>query len=240
MKRILKITAALMSLCMIFSACSKDDSGNSGEAAGESTVSESQSVTTPDDELSVEDITVYTGKEVENEEDLAIFKFNCTVPEGYKTVVDGAEGKNYVSENGSSIIVKAQNYKEEFQELAVFADSGCASIKINNSFYQADTDFSDPVNTTVAGFDAIRYDYKVTAYIYMYEVDENGEFVFDEEGNAVPTGEKEIYGEYVNRVYYFYSDEDAFYIICESPKAVADEEAKIFDEFISSVSITKK
>ena len=176
---------------------------------------------------------------VENEADLAIYKFNSTLPDGYETKIDNSEGKMYASPNGS-IIVKAQNYKEEFQELSVFADQGCASIKLNNMMYQADTNFSDPQNTTVAGFDAIRYDYTVTAYIYEYETDSAGAQVTGDDGNPIITDQKDVLGEYVNRVYYFYSDEDVFYVICESRKENSEAAAKEFDEFISGVTITKK
>ena len=160
-------------------------------------------------------------------------------PEDTVSKIDNSEGKMYASPNGS-IIVKAQNYKEEFQELSVFADQGCASIKLNNMMYQADTNFSDPQNTTVAGFDAIRYDYTVTAYIYEYETDSAGAQVTGDDGNPIITDQKDVLGEYVNRVYYFYSDEDVFYVICESRKENSEAAAKEFDEFISGVTITKK
>ncbi|MBP0956654.1 MAG: hypothetical protein J5997_04725 [Oscillospiraceae bacterium] len=240
MDKIRKPFAAAAAVCLIMTGCGK--SGN--EEVTETTTAakpDFSTVTTEGFDLGDEEetVSIYTGKEVENEEDLAIFKLNCTAPEGYETVIDNAEGKQFVSPLGG-IVVKAQNYKEEFQDLEVFADSGCASIKVNNMLYQADTEFSEPIKTTVAGFDAIRYDYTVTSYIFPPVTDENGEYVMDENGQYVLSEEKEINGEYVDRVYYFYSDEDVFYIICEANKENAEAAQAGFDEFIESVTISKK
>lgn len=235
--KIKNILAIVFSVCMLFTACGKSSDGANIETSVTSAQSgDAFNVDMGDDDLAE---TIYTGKTVENEADLAIFKFNATLPAGYETVIDSKDGKQYASPNGS-IIVKAQNFKEEFQELEVFADQGCAGIKLNNMLYQADTFFSEPVKTTVAGFDAIRYDYTITAYVFKYEVDANGEYILDDDGNPIITDEKEVFGEYVNRVYYFYSDEDVFYIICESPKDSAEAASKEFDEFINSITITKK
>ena len=242
MIKIKKALAGAAALCLLMTGCGK---------SGKNEVTETTAAAKPDfsitaaaseeADLSDEEDTfsIYTGKEVENEEDLAIFKFNCTLPEGYEAVIDDKTGKQYVSPLGG-IIVKAQNYKEEFQSLETFADSGCASIKISNMLYQSDTEFSEPIKTTVAGFEAIRYDYTVTSYIFPPVTDDKGEYVIDEEGKYVLSEEKELYGEYVNRVYYFYSDEDAFYIICESKKEDSSSAQASFDEFIDSITITKK
>ena len=241
MDKMKKALAAAAAVCLILTGCGK---------GGEEEVTETTTVAKPDFSTASsensdyftddgETISIYTGKAVENEEDLAIFKFNCTLPDGYETVIDNAEGKQFSSPIGG-IIVKAQNYKEEFQSLEVFADSGCASIRVNNMLYQADTEFSEPIKTTVAGFDAIRYDYTVTSYIFPPVTDENGEYVVDENGEYVLSENKEIHGEYVDRVYYFYSDEDVFYIICEAKKESAEAAQADFDKFIESVSISKK
>ncbi|MCI7767492.1 MAG: hypothetical protein MSJ26_05870 [Oscillospiraceae bacterium] len=242
MDKMKKALAAIAAVCLLMTGCGKKSPEQTEETTSAAkpdfstaAAEETEIFDTEEDES----ISIYTGREVENEEDLAIFKFNCTPPEGFETAIDDKTGKQYVSPNGG-IIVKAQNYKEEFQSLEVFADSGCASIKVSNMLYQSDTDFSEPIKTTVAGFDAIRYDYTVTSYIFPPVTDENGEYVLDEDGKYVLSEEKELYGEFVNRVYYFYSDEDAFYIICEAPKDSADAVQESFDQFIDSVTITKK
>lgn len=234
-----KTLAAAAAVSLILTGC-----GNSGNAEVSetttaakpdfSTAAETEATAEGDDET----VSIYTGKEVENEADLAIYKLSCTPPEGFETVADGSEGKQYSSPYGG-IVVKAQNYKEEFQDLDVFADSGCASIKVNNMLYQADTEFSDPIKTTVAGFDAIRYDYTVTSYIFPPVTDADGGYVTGDDGNYVLSEDKEVNGVYVDRVYYFYSDEDVFYIICEAKEDSAEEAAAAFDQFIESVSISK-
>lgn len=234
-----KAMAAAAAACLILTGCGKN---STAEETSETTAAKpdfsSAAETEAIDGDNGETVSIYTGKEVENEADLAIFKFNCTPPEGFETAIDNSEGKQYTSPYGG-IIVKAQNYKDEFQALDVFADSGCASIKINNMLYQADTEFSDPIKTTVAGFDAIRYDYTVTAYIFPPVTDADGGYVTGDDGNYVLSEDKEVNGVYVDRVYYFYSDEDVFYIICEASEDSAEEAAVAFDSFIESVSISK-
>ena len=216
-----KIIAAVFALGILMTGCGKQETGDQivTTAATPAFSVTSAGETLADAEADPEDtVSIYTGKTVENEADLALYKFNSTLPDGYETKIDNSEGKMYASPNGS-IIVKAQN---------------------NNMMYQADTNFSNPQNTTVAGFDAIRYDYTVTAYIYEYETDSAGAQVTGDDGNPIITDQKDVLGEYVNRVYYFYSDEDVFYVICESRKENSEAAAKEFDEFISGVTITKK
>lgn len=234
-----KALAAAAAVCLILTGCGKngDDTETSETTAAKPDFSLA-SETEATDEDDGETVSIYTGKAVENEADLAIYKLTCTPPEGFETSIDNSEGKQYTSPYGG-IIVKAQNYKEEFQDLDVFADSGCASIKVSNMLYQADTEFSDPIKTTVAGFDAIRYDYTVTSYIFPPVTDADGGYVTGDDGNYVLSEDKEVNGVYVDRIYYFYSDEDVFYIMCEATEDSAEEAAAAFDQFIESVSISK-
>ena len=233
-----KAFAAAAAVCLILTGCGKNSEGTetSETTAAKPDFSTAETEAIAEDDA--ETVSIYTGKAVENEADLAIYKLSCTPPEGFETIADGADGKQYSSPYGG-IVVKAQNYKEEFQDLDVFADSGCASIKVNNMLYQSDTEFSDPIKTTVAGFDAIRYDYTVTSYIFPPVTDADGGYVTGDDGNYVLSEDKEVNGVFVDRVYYFYSDEDVFYIICESKEDSAEEAAAAFDQFIESVSISK-
>ena len=211
-----KAFAATAAVCLILTGCGKNSEGTetSETTAAKPDFSTAETEAIAEDDA--ETVSIYTGKAVEN----------------------GADGKQYSSPYGG-IVVKAQNYKEEFQDLDVFADSGCASIKVNNMLYQADTEFSDPIKTTVAGFDAIRYDYTVTSYIFPPVTDADGGYVTGDDGNYVLSEDKEVNGVFVDRVYYFYSDEDVFYIICESKEDSAEEATAAFDQFIESVSISK-
>lgn len=227
--------AAVLSLSLLLTACSDNNSSeNNTDIVTSATTAPQQAVI--DDPFGEGSLSVYTGKEVANEDELAIFKISFDLPDGWEAAIDNAEGKQFLSEKGG-VVVKAQNFKEEFQDLAVFADQGCAGIKMNNMLFQADTDFSDPVNTTVAGFDAIRYDYTVTAYQFEFEVDEEGAQIIDENGDRIVKS-KNVIGEFSDRVYYFYSDEDVFYIICEASKENAVAAAADFDAIISSAKIS--
>lgn len=227
--------AAVLSLSLLFTACGNKNPEATPDIVTSATTAPQQAVI--DDPFGENDsISVYTGKEVENEEDLAIFKISFDLPAGWETSIDNAEGKQFLSEKGG-VVVKAQNFKEEFQDLAVFADQGCAGIKLNNMLFQADTEFSEPMNTTVAGFDAIRYDYTVTAYQFEFEVDEEGAQIIDENGDRIVKS-KNVIGEFSDRVYYFYSDEDVFYIICEASKENAGSAAADFDAIIASAKIS--
>ena len=238
------IAAAAAFLCML-TACSKTpDTGNTIET---SVTPLESAVTTetgapmqtgqPEYDEDEEPISIYTGKAVEDPADLAIHKFNCEIPEGYQVVVDSDEGKLYKSER-ASITIKAQNYKEEFMELPKFADQACANVKIGNMMTQADTVFSEPMETTVAGFDAIRYDYDVTAYIYLYETNADGSQKLGDDGNPIITDQKEVYGKFHDRIYFFYSDEDVFIVTMESPESEKDNVAAEFDKFLESITIT--
>ncbi|MDE6591468.1 MAG: hypothetical protein K2K57_00190 [Oscillospiraceae bacterium] len=228
--------AAVLSLSLLLTACGdKNNSDNNPDIVTSATTAPQQAVI--DDPFGTDDsVSVYTGREVENESDLAIFKISFDLPDGWETTIDNADGKQFLSEKGE-VVVKAQNFKEEFQDLAVFADQGCAGIKMNNMLFQADTEFSDPINTTVAGFDAIRYDYTVTAYEFEFELDEEGAQIINENGERIVKS-KNVIGVFSDRVYYFYSDEDVFYIICEASKENAVSAAADFDSIISSAKIS--
>ncbi|MCM1579415.1 MAG: hypothetical protein NC078_11515 [Ruminococcus sp.] len=229
-------SAAALLLTLSFTACKNKEPEETSPVETSVTTTPKQAVIEDPFGVSESSVSIYTGSEVANEEDLAIFKISFDLPDGWETSIDNSEGKQFLSENGE-VVVKAQNFKEEFQELAVFADQGCAGIKMNNMLFQADTEFSDPINTSVAGFDAIRYDYTVTAYIFEYELDDEGNPKTDENGDRIVTA-KNVYGEYVNRVYYFYSDEDVFYVICQAPKDKSEAAAPDFDSIIASAKIS--
>ena len=237
-----RIIAAAAAALMIFAGCSQNKP-NTPQQTTETSAAETamtpamtnHPVEDPGEEE--EEFSVYTGKVVENEADLAIFKISADCPEGFNVMQDDKEGKVWASEIGS-MSIKAQNYKEEFVELEKFADQGCAGIKVNNMMYQADTIFGEPQKTTVAGFDAIRYDYEIIAYEFLYETNADGSQKTDEDGKPILTDEKREVGRYSDRVYFFYSDEDVFYIITESPKDKKADADPVFDKFIESVKVS--
>ena len=184
-------------------------------------------VTTAPEETS-EEVTLATVTDVENEVDRAIYKTQITLPEGWHIVEDSKDGKFYAS-NLANLAIQAQNFgaDAELSPLETLADSAAASIVMQNMFYQADTDFGEPQETTVAGQPAIRYDYTVTAYI----------FDVDDEGNK--TGEKSVFAEYMDRLYVLYYGTDAYCLRFEVAKESYDLVADEFDQLVESFSIAE-
>ena len=160
----------------------------------------------------------------------AINKFKVDpLPANYQLAAKSQENQGMVFVNGvSKITVMAVNYKEDLQDLATYADSACAALKLNNMLYQSDTDFSEPQNTKIAGFDAITYDFTITQNDVEETVDENGK--------------KEVVSKtpiawYKSRIYFFYSDKDAYYALFETTKDDWDSTIGGFEEFMANVVI---
>lgn len=248
MKKYIAVAAAVL----MFTACNspKTPGGDSDESTVVIAESTSEETTVSSDVTVGDETTFYdpfldesytaptlgTGMTVENEEELSIFKFNCTIPDDFMILEDSPEGKYYLS-GDASIMIKSQNFKEQFLPIDKFSENAVANIVFGNMLYQCDTDVKDPVHTTVAGFDAVRYDYHITSYIYDYETDAEGNPVTDDKGDKVVKS-KDIYNEFDNRAYFFYSDEDMFYVIFETPSVTAEKNAPVFDAFIDSITIT--
>ena len=102
MTRIKKVIAASAAVFLLLTACGKNND-EPAETTKAPAAKPDFSSAAPEEAVPEETVSIYTGKAVENEEDLAIFKFNCTPPEGYETAIDSAEGKMYVSPNGGII-----------------------------------------------------------------------------------------------------------------------------------------
>lgn len=172
--------------------------------------------------------TFATVTDVENEADRAIYKASVTIPDGWALLQDTDMGKLYASSN-ASLKIQAANYgaDAELTDLDTMAEGAAASISISNMYYQADTDFGDPVHCTVAGQDAVRYDYTVTAYI----------FTVDDEGNK--TGEKEVAAVYKDRLYALYNGTDSYYLMFETGEADYERMSPVFDEMVESFTIAE-
>lgn len=166
-----------------------------------------------------------------NEGDVyAINKFKVDpLPANYQLAAKSQENQGMVFVNGvSKITVMAINYKEDLQDLATYADSACAALKLNNMLYQSDTDFSEPQNTKIAGFDAVTYDFTIT----QNEVEER----VNEKGNKEVVSKTPI-AWYKSRIYFFYSDKDAYYALFECQKDDWDSTIGGFEEFMANVTI---
>lgn len=168
---------------------------------------------------------------IENGDDYAINKINNKSPEnslpgGYKLFdfKEKDQGKFYLADK-SQIIIRAYNYKEDLQDMATWADSACANIKISNiMMYARDTEFKAPEDVKICGFDGIRYDDDMKAYTK-----------FDEDGNKLEEGSYMVKG----RNYFFYSEQDAYVIMFECMEKDWDEQVALFEEFIKDLEITK-
>lgn len=234
-----KLTAAVIALMTVTAAltgCGGSDTDavtESSQDGGSYTTADvqglldsaSETTTAPEE---TEEITFSTVTDVENEVDRAIYKAQITLPEGWSIVENSKDGKFYAS-NLANLSIQAQNFgaDAELSPLETLADSAAASIVMQNMFYQADTDFGEPQETTVAGVPAIRYDYTVTAYI----------FDVDDEGNK--TGSKSVFAEYQDRLYVLYYGTDAYCLRFETAKDSYELVSPQFDEMIESFSVAE-
>ncbi len=220
---LIKAIAASAALCLTISALSAcSDNNNNGESSVTTSAAED---TTSDTE---ESISVGTMRPVAEGDTYAINKFTVSeLPEGYRLASKSQENQGllFLSDK-SQVIVMAANYKEDLQPLEKFADSGCASIKFTNMISQSDTDFSEPEKTTVAGFDAIRYDYDITVNEFIKENE-------SDEGDGVKTP----VDWFKSRIYFFYSDKDAFYFTFTTNAEDWDETIGAFEEFTANIVI---
>lgn len=148
-------------------------------------------------------------------------------PGDYKLVnySETSQGKHFA--NGKSkIIIRAGNNMKDYPELSEWADSTSAGIVLSNiTNNAADTNFGDPVETKVCGFDAICYDFEMIQY--TFENDENGE-------------EKKVeVARYMGRNYYFYSKQDVYAIMFDTAKDDWEEQLPKFEEFIADLKVVK-
>ena len=221
--------------------------GKTPEPASQSSDSATVSVTeavqsqTSDESVTETDVvgtaTFASTTDVANEVDRAIYKAQVSVPDGWYLTTDSNEGKFYSSAHGT-LMIKAQNFGKdaELQPLDVFADSVAASIKMNNMFYQADTEFGEPQQMTVAGLPAVRYDYKVTAFVF---VNEDGTPISEPPADgSMNSKKKEIYGEYKDQLYVLYNGTDAYILLFESTADDYESAKADFDKLRDSFTIS--
>ncbi|MDE5577279.1 MAG: hypothetical protein K2J11_07825 [Oscillospiraceae bacterium] len=164
-------------------------------------------------------------------DEYAIDKINPKSPEdslkgGYKMSGYEKEAQGKLFANGKSkIVIRAYNYKEDLQDLAVWADQACAVMKVANITAACDTLYGEPENITFLGFDTVKYDYEVIQY----------EFVSGADGQE----EKSERGRYKGIAYYFYSNQDAYAIMFDTAEANWEEQSAAFYDFIADLEITE-
>lgn len=232
MKKYSKIIAAVCAAVIAVSAltgCS--DSGKSGGDTTEATLIQNNTATTVSTAETYApntDIVTET-RPLEEGDDYAINKINPKSPEGsfkggYTMSGYDEENQGKLYNNGKSkIVIRAYNYNEDLQDMATWADSACAIIKISNVLTaSSDTEFKEPENVKVCGFDGIKYDYDITTYN------------FNEDGTKA-----DVNAIYKARAYYFYSEQDAYAIQFDTTEADWEEQSAAFEEFVADLEITK-
>lgn len=241
-----RLTAAFCAAILaasLFTGCKSDSSENTSETSANESVTTTAPVSDSGDavitNVPVDDVTegeiITETRPIAEGDDYAINKINNktageTLPGGYvlREYAEEQQGKLYNNEK-SKIVIRAYNYIEDLQDMAIWADSACAMIVMSNSFnYGCDTEFGEPENTKVAGFDAIRYDYEII----------QNEFIENEENPAAAPEEKELY-RFKARVYYFYSEQDAYVIQFDTRKEDWEEQVALFEEFVADLEVTK-
>lgn len=238
-----KITAYICICCIFaisaaFSGCSSNDPGSadSGSSAqtqeAASNSDNSISVTgIGEDMIDEENNLVTETRPIAEGDQYAIDKINPRSPEGsfpgdYVLSDYRQESQGKLFANGKSkIVIRAYNYKEDLQDLAIWADQACAIMKISNITSACDTVYSEPENITYMGFDTIKYNYEIIQY----------EFVSGADGQE----EKQERGRYKGIAYYFYSDQDAYAIMFDTAEENWEEQSVAFEEFISDLEITE-
>lgn len=230
LKRTLAAAAAALTLCAALAGC-----GNKEDKSAETTIITEADTSAADGSGESTDIledtqTWATVTDVENEADRAIYKAQITdIPEGWSLVENSDMGKAYASPM-ATLFIQATNFgaDAELRTLPEFADSVAASIKMTNMFQQADTEFGEPSEVTVAGLPAIKYEYVVTSYIFDF--DENGQIISDS---------KKVYAEFIDHLYVLYNGTDAYALRFETPKENIENAKADFDKMLNSFVISE-
>ena len=230
-----KLTALICAFtaAVMLAGCNPSDAADGSDSSSQTSADAAaggNSAVTEIGEGLVEEINTETRPIAEGDE-YAIDKINPKSPEdslpgGYKMSGYEKEAQGKLFANGKSkIVIRAYNYKEDLQDLAVWADQACAIMRVANITSACDTLYSEPENITYLGFDTIKYDYEVIQY----------EFVSGADGQE----EKSERGRYKGIAYYFYSNQDAYAIMFDTAEANWEEQSAAFYDFIADLEITE-
>ena len=221
-KRIISGILAALCAAALMTGCSSQDGETDTTTASQADVT---SVPTEEAEDPFEVTTIAEG------DDYAINKISNKTegeefPGGYKLVNYSEEGQGkHFANGGSKVIIRAGNYADSFPDLATWAESTSAGIVISNiTNNAADTNFGDPVEAKICGFDAIYYDYEMIQYEFVENPD-------DPEGDPI----KSEYARFMGRNYYFYSEQDVYAVMFDTAKADWEEQLPKFEEFIADL-----
>lgn len=228
-KRVICGILAAVCTAALMAGCSEQNNDNASDTTTASVQSDETTVPPEAEEDPFTTTTIAEG------DDYAINKLTNktegeTFPGGYTLVNydETLQGKHFAN-GASKVIIRAGNYAESFPDLATWAESTSAGIVISNITSQAaDTLFGDPVETTVCGFDAIRYDFEMIFYEFVDDPDNPG-------GEQI----KSEYARALGRNYYFYSEQDVYAVMFDTAKADWEEQLPKFEEFVADLQVTK-
>ncbi|MDR0992804.1 MAG: hypothetical protein LBL87_07945 [Ruminococcus sp.] len=130
-----------------------------------------------------------------------------------------------------SCTASARNYKDQFQSLETFAESAMASLVITYKYQTSDLIWEDPVETKVAGYDAILYNFTIKETLWQTEPD--GSISKDADGKDIPIPG----GNFTGRGYFFYSGTDVYYLIFDCRTENYEKCAPDWDQIIANVKV---
>jgi hypothetical protein len=153
----------------------------------------------------------------------AIDKINIDpLPEGSMYLVKYQNGLTIISDAWECNISGANN-KDQFRELDEYAKAAMASLVMNYKYESADLMWGDPINTTVADYDAVLYSFFI----------EEAAYVTDENGSNSGRGGRQFTG----RAYFFYSGTDAYYLTFTCQTKDYEDRAEAWDQIIANVKV---
>lgn len=228
-----KLTAILCAAIMlsVTTGCSPDNNNNETSEATSSAAGTEQ---TDETFYYGDEEAVMTSRALEEGDDYAINKINPKTEGeifagGYSLQDYSEQNQGKLYNNGKSkVVIRAYNYNEDLQDMAVWADNACAMILLANMTKACDTVFEDPENVKICGYDGIKYDYDIIQCDFIR--DEN-----DPDAEPVKT---ELY-RYKARAYYFYSEDDAYVITFDTMEEDWEEQVQNFEDFVLEFEVTK-
>jgi hypothetical protein len=127
--------------------------------------------------------------------------------------------------------INGENYKEQFQSLDKYAETCMSGLVMNYKLETSDLDWEEPVHTTIAGYDAVLYDYVIQETAWVTGSD--GMAVTDAEGSGSSYDGRHFTG----KAYFFFSDTDAYYIIFQCKTPDYEKSLPQWNEILANVKV---
>jgi hypothetical protein len=127
--------------------------------------------------------------------------------------------------------IGGSNYKDQYQALDIYAEALMASYVITFKYQTSDVIWEDPVHTTVAGYDAVLYNFVIEETLWETDANESG--ITDVNGDYISYAGRHFNG----RAYFFFSGTDAYYMIFTCLTEDYAECAPEWDTLIDNVKI---